>query len=76
MKPNQRGGLDEEPFSYQVSKDNLFIFWNGKRAKALKGQEVEKVVGRLERSTPHTTFQCAQRLMAKTGNVKRGNERG
>ena len=72
MNIDQRGKLDEEPFSYQVSKDNLFIFWKGKRVKILKGKEAGKVLGRLEHATPH----AAQLIMTKlTGNFKRGNER-
>ena len=69
---DKRGKLEEEPFSYQVSKDNLFIFWEGRRVKILKGKEAKKVAGRLEHATP----QDAQLIMAKTGNFKRGNERG
>ena len=74
---DKRGKLGEAPFSYQVSKDTRFIFWEGKRVKILKGQEAKRVVGRLEHATPHAIFQCAQLIMAKlTGNVGRGNERG
>ena len=68
----KRGKLGDEPFSYQVSKDNLFIFWEGRRVKILKGK-AKKVAGRLEHATP----QDSQLIMAKlTGNFKRGNERG
>ena len=70
---DKRGRLEETPFSYQVSKDNLFIFWEGRRVKILKGKEAKKVAGRLEHATP----QDSQLIMAKlTGNFRRGNERG
>ena len=68
---DRRGKLEEEPFSYQVSKDRIFIFWEGKRVKILKGKEAKKVLGKLGRATS----QNAQLIMAKlTGNFKRGNE--
>ena len=69
---DERGRLEKAPFSYKVSKDNLFIFWEGRRVKILKGREAQRVAGRLEHATSHN----AQLIMAKTGNFKRSNERG
>ena len=72
MDVDQRDRLGKESFSYRVSKEKLFIFWESKRVKTLRGKEAEKVLGRLE----HTTSRSAQLIMAKlTGNFKRGNER-
>ncbi len=73
MTTDQRGYLDTEPFEYQRGKDGrIFLFWEGRRVKVLKGKEAEKFsnkIGALD-------AKGAQVLMAKlTGNFKRGNER-
>ena len=40
---DKRNRLEENPFSYKISKDNtVFIEFHGKRVKILKGKEVEK----------------------------------
>jgi hypothetical protein len=65
--------LAEEIFSYRVSKDQkVFLFWNGKQVKILKGQEAQKFLKRIIGLDPYQR----QLVMAKaTGNFKRGNER-
>jgi hypothetical protein len=72
-KVDGRNRLAEEIFSYQVSKDQkVFLFWNGKQVKILKGQEAQKFLKRIAGLAPYQT----QLVMAKvTGNFKRGNER-
>ena len=40
---DKRSRLEENPFSYQISKDNtVFIEFHGKCVKILKGKEAEK----------------------------------
>jgi len=70
---DKRNKLDEEPFSYKVSKDNkVFIYWYGKQVSILKGKESEKFLKRVENADQKEM----QLVMAKvTGNFKRGNER-
>ena len=70
---DKRNILDEEVFSYRVSKDNkVFISWHGKQVAILSGKESEKFLRRIE----NTIHKEAQLIMAKvTGNFKRGNEK-
>ena len=72
-KIDRRNRLAEEIFSYRVSKDQkVFLFWNGKQVKILKGQEAQKFLKRITGLDSHQS----QLVMAKiTGNFKRGNER-
>ncbi len=72
-KVDGRNRLAEEVFSYRVSKDQkVFLFWNGKQVKILKGHEAQKFLKRIAGPDPHQD----QLVMAKvTGNFKRGNER-
>ena len=71
---DKRNKLDEEFFSYKVSKDNkVFIFWYEKRVKILVGKESEKFLKKIENAVSSKEVQL---IMAKvTGNFKRGNER-
>lgn len=74
MNPiDQRHKLDEEPFSYQTSKDGkLFIYWHGKQVMILKDEKAKKLLTQLTHSDPSKV----QLTLAKvTGNFKRGNER-
>ncbi|MBS4537726.1 hypothetical protein GOQ27_04585 [Clostridium sp. D2Q-11] len=70
---DKRNKLEEEIFSYKVSKDDkIFIFWEGKQVKILKGKESKKFLSKI--STAGTIE--SQLIMAKvTGNFKRGNEK-
>jgi hypothetical protein len=72
-KIDQRGVLNNEVFTYRVSKDDkVFIYWNGKRVKILKGEEAQKFIARIRNLGDHET----QLVMAKaTGNFKHINER-
>ncbi|CAK7027768.1 hypothetical protein [Tissierella carlieri] len=65
--------LQEECFSYRVSKDNkVFIYWHEKQVMILKGKESEKFLAKIEKAD---TLEL-QLIMAKiTGNFKRGNEK-
>jgi len=60
-------------FSYRATKDGkVFLFWQGKQVKVLKGQVAQKFL----RDVVVVGLQEAQLMMAKiTGNFKRGNER-
>lgn len=70
---DKRNKLDEEPFSYSVSKDNkVFICWYGKQVTILKGKESEKFLARMK----NADLKEKQLVMAKvTGNFKHGNEK-
>lgn len=70
---DKRGKLEEEPFSYRVTKDKkIFISWNGKQVTILQGKESEKFLSKVEAAD--TMEQ--QLIMAKiTGNFKHGNEK-
>ncbi len=73
MPIDQRHKLDDEVFSYRVSKDRkVFIFWRGKQIMILKDVATDKFMREIAEAEP----QQAQLLMAKiTGNFKHGNER-
>lgn len=70
---DKRKKLEEEFFSYRVSKDNkVFIFWYGKQVMILKGKESDKFLAKVSKADTKET----QLIMAKiTGNFKRGNEK-
>jgi hypothetical protein len=70
---DKRGKLDEEPFSYKVSKDKkVFIYWHGKMVMTLKEKDSNKFLERIE----NVEHKEAQLIMAKvTGNFKHGNEK-
>ena len=70
---DKRHRLGENPFSYQVTKDNkVLISWHDKLVKVLKGKSAEKLIHRLG----DLNAKEQQLELAKvTGNFKRGNER-
>lgn len=70
---DKRNLLDEEPFSYQLIKDQkVHLFWEGKPIKIIKDEEARKFLAKM--SGADTKEQ--QLIMAKlTGNFKRGNEK-
>ena len=70
---DKRGVLDEEAFTYRVTKDKkVFISYNGKQVTTLSGKNAEKFIADIE----GTDGKDAQLCMAKvTGNFKRGNEK-
>lgn len=71
---DKRNKLDEEFFSYKVSKDNkVFIYWYEKQVMILKGTQSEKFLAKMQSANSKE----AQLIMAKvTGNFKHGNEKG
>ncbi|MBG9588371.1 MULTISPECIES: hypothetical protein [Bacillaceae] len=71
---DKRNRLDEEPFSFRVNKNStVFLDFNGKQVKILKGKESEKFLKRMSDAEDEKSRQL---IMAKiTGNFKRGNER-
>jgi len=70
---DKRGRLEEEVFSYRVSKDKkVFIYWNGKIITTLTGKKAESFILAISA----TEGKDAQLIMAKaTGNFKHGNEK-
>jgi len=70
---DNRGVLEDNIFSYRISKDNrVFVFWHGKQVKILKGAVALSFIEDIKASDEKE----AQLIMAKaTGNFKRGNER-
>ncbi|MGM0840038.1 MAG: hypothetical protein ACQEWE_04875 [Bacillota bacterium] len=71
---DKRNRLDEAPFQYRINKDqSVFIEYEGKRVKILKGKEAEKFIKNVNAAE---TDKAVQLIMAKiTSNFKRGNER-
>ena len=69
----KRNQLDEEVFSYRVTKDQMvFISWQGKRVTVLKDYTADKFIETMD----GLDGKPAQRVMARmTGNFRRGNER-
>ena len=72
-KIDKRNVLDDEPFTYHIGKENkVFIQWQGKQVKILRGKDVQKFLTKIV----DLGSKEAQLVMAKaTGNFKRGNER-
>lgn len=71
---DKRNRLDEEVFTYQLSKNNtVFISYKSKEIKIVKGKEAEKLIGRIESANTDKEVQLA--LAKITGNFKHGNER-
>lgn len=70
---DRRGRLDEEPFSYRVSKDRrVFLYWDGRLVETLRGLPAEKFLA----SIAAADVRQAQLLMARaTGHFKHGNEK-
>lgn len=70
---DRRGVLDDEIFSYRVSKDQkVFLSWQGKQVTILQGKPAQQFLSRIETADAKE----AQLIMAKaTGNFKRGNEK-
>jgi hypothetical protein len=71
---DKRNRLGDEPFNFRVTKDNtVFLDYQGRQVKILKGTEAEKFLKRIKVAENTTQEQL---IMAKiTGNFKRGNER-
>ena len=70
---DKRGILDEEVFTYRITKDNkVFISYEGKQVTILSGGKAEKFIADITEADGKE----AQLIMAKvTGNFKRGNEK-
>lgn len=71
---DKRNILDEESFSYKITKDNkVFLYWHGKQVNMLRNKESERFITKVK----NVDTKEAQLIMAKlTGNFKRGNEKG
>ncbi|MCL1786491.1 MAG: hypothetical protein FWG38_00780 [Defluviitaleaceae bacterium] len=70
---DKRGILDEEVFTYRITKDNkVFISYEGKQVTTLSGKNADAFIAKIQGATDKAT----QLIMAKaTGNFKRGNEK-
>ena len=70
---DRRGILDEEIFSYRITKDSkVFISWRGKQVTTLSGSRAAEFIADIEAADGKD----AQLIMAKaTGNFKHGNEK-
>lgn len=70
---DKRHKLDEEPFSYSITKDKkILIYWFGKQVSILKGKESDKFLTRIENADKK---ECQLILAKITGNFKHGNEK-
>lgn len=71
---DKRNRLNEEVFSYQVSKNNsVFINYKGKEIKIVKGKEAERMLSRIQAAETDKEIQLT--LAKITGNFKHGNEK-
>ncbi|MCL2249711.1 MAG: hypothetical protein FWC13_10625 [Oscillospiraceae bacterium] len=70
---DKRGILDEEIFTYRITKDNkVFISYEGKQVTVLSGKRATDFIAKISKAGGKD----AQLIMAKaTGNFKRGNEK-
>ena len=70
---DKRGILDEEIFTYRITKDNkVFISYEGKQVVTLSGKRANDFIAKIR----NLEGKEAQLIMAKiTGNFKRGNEK-
>ena len=70
---DQRGILDEEVFTYRITKDNkVFLSWRGQCVVTLSGDKAERFIAEIENAHGKE----AQLIMAKaTGHFKHGNEK-
>ena len=70
---DKRGVLDEEVFSYKITKDKkIFISYHGNQVTILSGKRAANFIAEIQ----DAKGKDAQLIMAKaTGNFKRGNER-
>ena len=70
---DRRGILDEEVFTYRVTKDGkVFISSHGRHVTTLAGKQADAFVAKISGADDKST----QLIMAKaTGNFKHGNER-
>ena len=68
-----RGKLEDEPFDYQITKDNrVLLYYENKLIKTLAGKAARKFIAQIE----GLDWYEKQLVLAKaTGNFKRGNER-
>ncbi|MCJ1909733.1 hypothetical protein [Planococcus ruber] len=74
MNMDKRNRLEENPFTYRISKSQaVFISYRGKEIKTVKGKEAEKLIARIQQAE---TDKDVQLILAKaTGNFKHGNEK-
>ena len=70
---DKRGILEEEVFTYRITKDKkVFISWHGKQVTILGGRKAEVFISDIE----NANGKDAQLIMAKaTGHFKHGNEK-
>jgi hypothetical protein len=70
---DKRNKLDDEPFDYDITKDNkVLLYYNGKHIKTLADKQAQKFINQID----GVDGQAAQLVVAKvTGNFKRGNEK-
>ena len=73
MPVDKRGILDDEVFSYRVTKDKkVFISYHRKQVTTLSGSKAEKFIAEIDGADGKES----QLVMARaTGNFKRGNEK-
>jgi hypothetical protein len=65
-------GLEDDPFSWQVTKDGrVLVFRDGRQVAIISGADADRLRPRLT-----TTDERAQQALARaTGNYRRGNEK-
>ena len=70
---DKRGKLEENPFSYFISKDGkLHISFHHKEVMVLKDNKASDLIRKMDQATD---FEIQMLLAKATGNFKHGNER-
>lgn len=65
-------GLEDDPFTWQVTKDGrVLVFRGGRQVAIVAGAQADRLLPRLEAS-PDSAQQALARV---TGNYRRGNEK-
>lgn len=70
---DKRNVLNEEPFSYKITKDKkVLLYWHGKQVSILRGKQSQQFIEKIKNADTKEK----QLIMAKiTGNFKHGNEK-
>ena len=71
-KIDQRGRLEEEPFTVKATRDKVLVEFRGRLVRTLVGRDADEVKRALD-AGDHAAVQLL--VARKTGNFKRGNER-
>jgi hypothetical protein len=73
MTIDRRGKLADDPFDVQVTRDKVLVRFRGRLVRTLTGADAAEIRAAAAAGDP---AQVQLLVARKTGNFKRGNERG